>query len=448
MKNKQWVFLLLIIIAHLLCFVGALVWGNIYNGDSQEYFSLANNLKHGIYYAADASKPIDPFYISLRTPLYSYFILIIESVFGKHDWIILIFQNIISIFNCFFALKIFQGFCVAKYQWIYWMLIITYPAQMLFANMIVPDILLQTFIILYVKDLFRFLDKHRLKECMLTSLWLMLAFLVKPVIYFFIIVHIVIVLYILIKDQLNKRLLFIAMLPLIMTVCYGFYMKSLTGFYHITGLQPHNFITIQLLQLHEKKYGSKKALEINDSIRNELSKEKTFKDWYQKTDELCIDTFKANFGLYTSNYFSKTLRYFVEPGKGEIDLFTGHNSYDNIFSHHSESFYTKIEKNGWRGGIDYLKNYPWLPLIIIIVFFNIVRLLGFILFVFDKKINWKYRTCVFLIVLYFAAITGPLSNFTRYYLPVLGITSGAAMVGFANFIERKRFKKSLSNTDA
>jgi len=101
-------YFLLIILFHTLWFFGALIWQHIDNDDAREYFFLARNLSQGLYYSADAALPINPFFISLRTPIYSIFILVIETIFGKNDWVILFFQNIISIANCYLVFKIFS----------------------------------------------------------------------------------------------------------------------------------------------------------------------------------------------------------------------------------------------------------------------------------------------------------------------------------------------------
>ncbi len=428
--------LLLIIAAHALWFLGAIVWKHIYNGDSHEYFFLAENLKHGIYYSLDATQPIDPFYISLRTPLYSVFIIFIEAVFGNANWILLLFQNIISIYVCWFSLKLFKPYLNHSKIWIYGLLILFYPAQMLFASMIVPDFLLQLFMVLYLFHLLKMISSQQSKWMWLMSLWLILAFLAKPIVYPFFLIHFFICTYWLYQFKALKYLP-IALFPILIVVAYGTFIKNKTGFYHLSSVQAHNLLDYNLKTFHEFKYGFAKADSMNVAAHNISNQMPDFKSKYQCEEQIAKDSIKANFISYGLYHTYRSLRYFIEPGKGEIDLFTGFNTYEHMFSGQpAESMATQFEKYGWKGALNYIKGYPWLPLILLIFIFNLIRVFGFVIFLFSKKIPLSFRISIFIFVAYFAFITGPVSNFTRYYLPVLTITSAASMIGLSCILKK------------
>lgn len=311
--------------------------------------------------------------------------------------------------------------------------------------MIVPDILLQSFLLLYLFQFIQFVETKNNKSVFLMSLWLILAFLTKPIIYPFFILHILIISYWLLKQK-KAFLILATFIPLCFLSTYGFFMKEKTGFFHFSSVQGLNLLKYNLRGFHTFKYGTDKATQFYDSEMEIVNLEPDFQNWYKKMNETAKDSIKSNLGAYSFYHFYKSARYFIEPGKGEIDLFTGYNNFDIMNQGNQESFYTQFEKNGWRGAFDYFFNYPWFPFILLIVFFNFVRFFGFLIFLYNKKVPLYFRFIMAVYVFYFALVTGPISEYTRYYLPVLLITSMCAAIGYGAVWEKwsKRRNKNKS----
>ncbi len=76
------------------------------------------------------------------------------------------------------------------------------------------------------------------------------------------------------------------------------------------------------------------------------------------------------------------------------------------------------------------------PAMFLILLFNMVKAVGFILFVFYGAVNRNYRLLACAVLFYFAFLTGPLVN-TRYHLPVSLIFIGCSIIGFQKLLLRR-----------
>ena len=428
-SEKKW--LILIACYHMLWFLGAVCWRHIYNGDSYEYFYLAQNLKHGFYYSGNPALPVKDIEVSLRMPLYAWFLSFIQFVFGPYNLIVLVFQNILSILNCWLVYRFFKRFFqFKKYTWIYWIFIMGYPAQCLFANMIVPDIVLQLFLLLYVNNWLLYEKVKSGKHFWLMSLYLILAMAVKPVVYPLIILHFVYSLWQVFRLR-KVRFFFAGIIPLLLILSFGFWNRERTGIYHISSVQPHNLIDYNIYTFHVAKYGTGAADKMKRKAHAIIDREPSYATRYAKAEALAKDTIKSNLASYALFHLGKSLRYFIEPGKSEMDLFTGYTTYLELKDSSRLNFRKSLEHTGVSGAWQYFLSYPYWPLILLIVLINCLRFFGFLYFFFDRKNPFVLRLIIFLFVGYFAVITGPVSNYTRYFLPVLLFVSVCSAMGYA-----------------
>ncbi|MBC7391311.1 MAG: hypothetical protein H7329_19075, partial [Opitutaceae bacterium] len=95
--NKMFLFALITI--HAIYFFCALHFEGICNGDSDEYLLTAENLKyHGEVYNWVWKSKLDPFFYTLRPPLYGVFIFLLKLLWDN-DYFVLFVQNLLSIGN-------------------------------------------------------------------------------------------------------------------------------------------------------------------------------------------------------------------------------------------------------------------------------------------------------------------------------------------------------------
>ena len=123
-------------------------------------------------------------------------------------------------------------------------------------------------------------------------------------------------------------------------------------------------------------------------------------------------------------------RIFIEPGKAEIDLFTGRLTYGRLYSKEGNGFFATLRTKGLSGIGQYLQKNPSIPFVILILIFNCLRLSGLFWFFINRNIPWLIRLFIFILIGYFALAAGPIAN-TRYFLPVSLIVIGCSVMGFS-----------------
>jgi hypothetical protein len=440
MKNKGSV-LLVIILVHIFWFAIAMHGKHFYMGDSSEYVYMAENFKKGMFYATNPAMPLSIQHYSLRTPGYPLFLLFSYTLFGEGSLPVFILQNILSIASCWMIFTLFaKVFPQKKYPWIFVLLVAVYPIQFIMANMVLTDNLFQFCIMLYFRQLILNFYRAKTQRIWWMSLWLVLSFFVKPVTYPFLCLHFLYCLWH-IRKWKTAQLIIPTLFPLLLVVGYGFWNKHQTGLYHLSSIQPMNMLDYNLKRFQESKFGFAKAQEYNDTAHQVVNRQPDYVARYQKTESLAIAGIRRSLVPYAIFHLRESMRYFIEPGKVEIDVFFGYFSYAKMTLEKGEGFFVRLEKGGLKGGLDYLKDYPLILVIILLLFFNVVRSLGFVIFLFDRSIPVPVRIAIAIYVLYFAVITGPVSYTSRYYLPCMLVTSACAMMAYSGLWQKRKAGK-------
>ena len=438
MHKRNTKVLLSIVMLHIIWFATGMMWKHFYNGDSYEYIYLAENIKHGLYYGANALLPVVDYGMTSRTPLYSLLLLINYSIFGLNNIPVLILQNILSVASCVLIYDVFQRLLpTQKKSWIYLVLIAFYPAQLFFPTMLVPDTLLQFFLMLYFKELLLSFEIPASKRMARMALWLILATMTKPIVYPFLILQVLYSLWYFYKTK-HIIVVLLGIIPLASLVGYGFWNKSRTGLYHISSVQSHNLLNFNARSFLAFKYGQAYSDSVLEIANKGLDERKGLKAKYEFADQAAKDIVKHDLVSYAFYHLKESVRFFIEPGKIELDLYTGQATL--VFNTKAPNFYTELKKDGIKGAWNYLQGYPYLPFILLVIFFNFLRIIGWLFFLFNKRYSLVLKVFSSIYILYFAVVTGPVSN-TRYFMPVLLIMSALSMLGFAGLIDKRKAKK-------
>jgi len=412
------------------------IWKKPYSYDSVEYIQMAQNLQQGLYYSGNAALPLTEHYMTLRPPVYPAFILSVWTLFGTHTWIILLLQNIMSVATGFLVRNMFlRWFPKQRDQWIYWLFIILYPMQMVFANMIFCDVLFQLFLMLYLGRLLRFLQDKRQQHYGWMALWLIAGVFTKPILYPFLIVHLLFALIFTITMK-KGAILITAAVPLVLVLGYGYINQARTGIYHISSVQSYNLLEYNLTDFYRFRYGPEVAAGKMDVIKKELDNANNFPEYYERSAAIAGEKIKAEFIAYSLFHAWKSVLIFFDPNKLEFDIFSRRFHYINNYQ---ESFATKLRTGGWRGAWSYLKGYPFFLLLILTPVTGFFRLTGFILFACNRRFPLKIRIALVIFVGYFAFITGPVAN-ARYFLPMLMVTSACSWISFSTLWQGWKFK--------
>ncbi|MFT4061634.1 MAG: glycosyltransferase family 39 protein [Edaphocola sp.] len=428
--------LLFITLVHLAWLLAALHLGNFYHGDSPDYLYLADNMLRGYYYAGNAALPLDVVKLTQRPPVYSFVLIVNKLFFGQKILPLVIFQNALSIFNILLIYNIFKRLFNAKNGIWYWLMVAAYPAQMYFADMVVCDMLFQTFAMLYCLAVLKNIQEKAVNRLGLMSLWLVLAFFTKPIVYPLLFIHTTFFLCCLWRRNRYLAGVMAVLVPLATMCGYGYWNKSRTGFYHISSVQSMNMLRWNAAGLMRYREGAK-ADSIMQLYYDTLATKKNLQENYlyaNETGKYLIKSHLFDYGVYHTR---ESVRFFIDPDKLGLELFrTG--IYGIIVQCTTPvNFVTELKSKGLLGAWHYIKSYTLLPLVLITIIFNIIRIAGFIMFLAQRRLGWQLRLFLFCFVAYFAFVTGPVAN-ARYFLPVLLPMSAAAWVGLSAFFHGKK----------
>ncbi len=431
-SKKDKVFIGMVVLVHAVFFLLACVFKRIYMGDSYEYIYEALNIKrYFFFYSGNPAMPIVPEYMTQRQPLYPLFLLGVYT-FAVNNWIVLLLQNCISIVNVCYLRKVISRMGYdQKYDWVLLLLVIAYPAQFINASTIAPDILLQTFALMYFGNFLALFQTKELRYAIYISLAMMAGMMVKPVLYPFTLVHIVVLVAVGLQHKvLLQRTVLIAVMPLMAVLLYNYWNFTRTGKFHFTSNQAFN-ASYYYYPFISSKEGADSAGRYLAKERDAYSLIPEYKDRYDHANERGTELLRQNFLPYMVFHLKNSARIFIEPGKGEMDLFTGRLTYGRLYSKEQTGFYATWKAKGLAGMGDYVKNNPSLFFIGLVFLFNCIRLIGLVLFLRSRQIHWLVRMFVFMFVGYFALAAGPIAN-TRYFLPVSLIAIGCSVVGLSN----------------
>ena len=436
--RRDKIFIGVIALVHVVFFVMACCYKRIYMGDSFEYIYEALNIKrYFFFYSGNPAMPILPEYMTQRQPLYPLFLLGVY-LFSVNNWIVIVLQHILSACNIYYCRKVFvrMGYNV-KYDWLLLLLVCAYPSQFINASTIAPDILLQSFTLLYFGSFVSFFLKKQLRYAVWMSLALVCGMLVKPVLYPFAIPHVFIVMIVAVVQQVKlQRPLLIAVVPFCAAFLYSYSNYLRTDKFHFTSNQSFNAI-FYYYTWYSQKEGVDSANKFLAKERSMMNSFAEYKDRYDYGNARGVALLRQNFVPYMVFHLKNSARIFIEPGKAEMDLFTGRLTYGRLYSKEQTGFFATIKNRGWGGMGEYVAKNPSMPFVIVVLLFNCIRLLGLIVFFTRKDIDRMIRGFCLVLIVYFAVAAGPIAN-TRYFLPVSLIVTGCAVMGFAALLHKRQ----------
>ncbi|WP_299897818.1 glycosyltransferase family 39 protein [uncultured Aquimarina sp.] len=415
MKISNKSFILGLIGIHLLFFIIKIWIGDYFIIDSFEYYKLSENILYEFeFYCGDLNSNIDLRNYNRRPPLYSIFILI-SSLFLKFNIGILLFQNVLSVISLILIRKIFEEHSFKINTALYFLFIGTSLNQFIYSNLIMSEIFFQFMIIILFYSLHRLIQNPSWKKLIIFQLFIALGFLIKPVFYLFIIPNIVLTYLIYKKTKIRWGFLS-SIIPISIFVLYSFWNYTRTGSTDFSSMQNFNLLEWNVKYFHQNKYGAQKAIAINDSI---LSKSKEIKSYPERQNYIkntSIGYIKEDLLGYGLFHLKGCFRIFIDPGRFDIANFfkiESENSELGILHH--------LNNSGLKGAFNFLKSQNIFLFIsfFIILFFNLIKAVGFIWFWIK---NYKKANLTILIilsvVLYIVILTGPLGA-SRFFVPIL-----------------------------
>ncbi|MCA1746618.1 MAG: hypothetical protein LC655_02905, partial [Bacteroidales bacterium] len=243
MLRKYRIVLITVVMLQLGFLVIQLLQQNYFLDDSGEYLRAADNLiSDQILYSGDSDEPIDPALYTKRLPGYPAFLMLIRF-FTTSMVPVIILQMLLSIGSILLMLKIFspgkQG------SWILFPLLLFFPAQFIYSNLVMTEILFQFVLMLAAFRLYQYIQTEKIGMLWLYQLLLIVAILIKPVMYPFIIPNVI--LFIVLYYKSRQRLVLISsFIPVIFVIILGGVNQQRTDYYHISSIQQINLVDYNL----------------------------------------------------------------------------------------------------------------------------------------------------------------------------------------------------------
>lgn len=435
-KNSL-VFIVAIVLLQAVFFFIALQCGHIYNGDSFEYIQEAINIKEQFFfYSGHRALPLSPEYMTLRTPGYPLFLLAVYLI-GINNWVVLFLQNLVCLFNILYCRQTLKllGYQPKYDGWLV-LFLLFFPSQFVYTNLVAPDILLQTCTLVYFRYAVLFLKERHSKYTWYMAAALSAGLFIKPVLYPFAGIHLLMVLiYGLVYKNIELKHVFVAaLLPVICIGLYSYGNKIRTGKFHFSSIQSFNAIFY-----YQRYFSDKVNVEQGDAFieqeRSDIAKLPRFADRYDKANARGMELLRSNFVPYISYHLGKSCMFFLETGRGELDEFTGRSTLGKLYSGKSKKFITVIRESNSKELIHYLKNNTVVLFALGILFMNILKIIGMLLFFIKAPVQPVVKWFTALFIVYFALITGPISN-AHYVLPISLIGMCCSITGFMLILKK------------
>jgi hypothetical protein len=202
-----------------------------------------------------------------------------------------------------------------------------------------------------------------------------------------------------------------AAIPLIAVFVYMGWNYTRTGKVHFSSNQSFNAVYYYYFYFSDTK-GVAYAQHFLGSERQKMAAIPDFGDRYNYANHRGMELLKENFAPYMLYHLKHSARLLVDPGKGEWDMFTGRLTLGNLYKGNKKGFYAAYKTGGVKGVLDYIEENPSFFLAMVVLLFNVLRLLGLFFFVFDRNQALGIRLMVVLLVGYFAITT---SQFTLFH---------------------------------
>lgn len=380
-------------------------------GDAAEYIKEAENiLQYRTVYCGDLSEKIDPALYSQRPPFYPFFIATFILLFKNHCSV-LFFQILLTILNAYLILKILDSQNVT-HQWKIIVLIcfLFYPAQIIYTNIIMSELLLQTFLVSSFYFLIKYSAEKKIIYLLLLNLCLSGAVLTKPVMIYFWIPNILYHLWLFYRDR-RKTILALPFIFILTISIWSYRNYRLTGVYHYSSIKNHNLLDYNIHGFLARKLGLYHANTTVTLIEQRAEQQPTYKKSYNYIEKESVKIIRKNLIGYAIYHLQGMLTFSLDPGRFDI--------YNFLQIENSKGFSSMVSQYGFKGIFPLLKEIP-ITIILYLAFMVLLNTLffgSFLYFLLTSYNDKIFKTYILLICIYIAFVTGPMGA-SRFRLPI------------------------------
>ncbi|HYG15767.1 MAG TPA: glycosyltransferase family 39 protein, partial [Bacteroidia bacterium] len=399
-------YLAFITVLHAVFFVMAAGFENIILPDSEDYIWQAENIKtEGSFYATDFSKPVKTDYFSKRPPLYALLVLVITTITGSLFGILFI-QNILSILTAWLIYRLlktdFKIPHAAGWSAGLWLI---FPNQLLYANMVMSETLLQFLLVAAFYFFVRYTRNQQPGWIYLNVLCLSLALLTKPVMLYFWILNAVVLVILGIKYRQYFLPLPVLILPLII-VLWSEKNYETMGYRHYSSISHVNLKDYNTKYFLFEKYGSEYGDSVINVIDTKLATLPDYKARCEYIKDTCTRIILSDIPRYTKFHIKGMITFMIDPGRYDYVNFFAVPQGDGLGLLHY------VSKGDMAELKQFLKTQPlWLVIVMAVqmLLSGLVMVLCFVS-LFDKTVPFWPKLYLYLIIGYIWFITGPIGS--------------------------------------
>jgi hypothetical protein len=424
-------FLLSIAFLHLCFFIWQVLHGNYYLTDSFEYLKAAANLKSEfLLYCGELNKPIITELLTRRPPIYPLFLLACQLITPGMIVVILL-QNILSIAGIYMARQIMINYGYStKYDLLFIALLLLTPSQLIYANMIMSDMLFQFLIILLVWFFIKYMKERSSVYGLLYSVTLALSVLTKPVFVYFIFVNVLFFIWVSVKKSTVKPIL-ISLIPLIILSTYEYRNYRQTGVFEVSSIVTANVLDFNLYFFLTKMEGVQKADSTISAIDSLSALQGSYKEKVAFKKQHSVEIVMKRPVKYALFHLKGFAGFFLDPGRFDLVNFF------NLNAEKINGLLFKINQVGLKGAFLFLLKHSFILLSFLAIIFvsNLFKFYCFIRFIFQRNINKYGKSLIVFMVFYVTFLTGPL-GVARYLMPLAPLYIGCGLLFLSHTINK------------
>jgi 4-amino-4-deoxy-L-arabinose transferase-like glycosyltransferase len=411
--NFNWFFWTVIVLVHVAFFLVFYYSNNIYMSDSKEYLRQAYNIKnHLTLYCADLTKQINPAFYSRRTPLYGLLILISKTLYNS-NYFVLVIQNIFSLLNIFGLIRLLKEF---KFDFdirkILLVFLVLFPAQYIYSNIVMSEILLQTLIFWSLYNLYYYIKQKKQRNILYFNILLGLAVLTKPVLIYFWVPNLLFMIYLFIKNKRWTTIVYGFIQPLVILLL-TLYNYNTTGSFQYSSNKQVSYLdysaTFLLITVRGEEVGWKKWEEAHsylDTISN-------YSFLVKESERIATEIILANKTEYLKLHLKGMLNYFFDPGRYDLNYLLSIKE-----SNHTGLMYA-FAKGGYGEIFAFIGRQPAFVVVYIalMMIINLLLFCSLFLFLFNRRIYFEMKIFIVTMILYMSFVSGILGTM-RYKIHI------------------------------
>ena len=297
--------------------------------DSGRYLQAADNIRlYGELYARPwtGAQPQGQAVQEFTIRTLGYPLVVMGSGRGSSGlWTLLVFQNLLSMLNIGLVLTWWARRAQpTTRQWLVVLVgITTFPAQFIYANAVMSEVLLQTVVLTMTWAVVAFIRRRQLRYFAVGMGALVAALLIKPVFYPLAVVPAVLGMVLAWRWRTAKSLIILGLMPLVVVVMYMGWNKQRTGYAHFSSIAEINLLHYNAAGVLRQVAGPAAEEIWVAGVLNDASVQPDFAARQQLIQRRAGAVLWAHPLVYARQHAQGMVTLFLDPGRFDISHLAG-----------------------------------------------------------------------------------------------------------------------------